>query len=375
MKTKKIFNYRLILLVLVLLFFNGIIFGDDGLADSFSTDRLIVSTINAWSGLGQDGLIKRKEYESAKDRDFRHEVLLSGLRDLNSDVIIINGINPAMGFAKTAAEALGMTAEAAVSRAGFRIGPVSLPLNLKEGDAILTRGGEASDRKFGSEDAGNLHLNGLISAGGFSFLSAEGVQVKGIKLIPPREEAAKGSYEGPGIYIFSVVWTESVINDYETLERLLKAYKSGKITADEYTAAVEDAVDGSEKRLEQAKETLSFINSEAGASPVIIAGSLNALPESKEVEILKSAGFKDVFERTGRGKGYTFNKMKNSNFSKIRDTDGPSADYIYSNSRLDYIMIRGNGLWAKSAEIVLDDSVYGVYPSLRYGIRAVIGLR
>lgn len=344
----KIFLKRTILTGLLLMLFSLV---------SVFAEKLTFVTVNAWAGMDYSGFFSCEEYETANDRLFREEVLISGLNALEADVIVLNGINPAEAFSAAAAEKLRMNYDVQISRSGFRIGPLSLPVNLKEGDAILT------DEALETESVGRIHMNGSLSNDIFTLFSRNGVQVFGRRLTA-----------GDAVfYVFSTVWTESLFRDEKTLRQLMDGYLDGSITAEEYPILVEDAVSGAETRAKQAAETLSFINSTAGESPVILMGSLNALPDSKEIALLKNAGFTDVYQRTGRGKGYTIDVSGNSNNKKIPERSGNAA-FLTSAYRADYILIRGEGVVPISAEVVLDAPVYGVYPSNRYGVKAVIEL-
>lgn len=322
-----------------------------------SAEELTLATVDTWPAISAGGFISCEEYEPANDRSFRMELLTSGLKALDADVIVLNGINPAGETAEMIAAELGMNQESWVSKAGVRVGPVSLPLNLQTGDAILT------SERLTSEPVGRMHLDGLLSTGKITLLSKKGVQIFGRKIISGET----------GFYLFSVVWTESLFDDERSLNGLMKAYLAEEISAKEYTAYLGNAVEGSVLRAGQAAETLSFINSIAGESPVVIMGSLNALPESRELQLLKNAGFKDVFETAGKGTGCTVDVSGNTNFDKIPEDGISGAQKLLSGCyRSDYILIRGNELKAVAADVVLNKPVYGVYPSLHYGVRAVI---
>ena len=61
-------------------------------------EELTFVTLNAWSGLNYKGFFNCEEYETENDRLFREEVLISGLKGLDADVIVLNGINRGGGF-------------------------------------------------------------------------------------------------------------------------------------------------------------------------------------------------------------------------------------------------------------------------------------
>lgn len=313
----------------------------------YSEDFSVVS-VNAWSGLGTKGFFRQEEIETPEVRSFRGEVLAGGLGQADADIVVLSGINPAESRASELASALGMRAEVMVARSGFRLGPVSLPVNLKSGDVVLTR------EDLSAESTGRKALGGGFSNGFFTFLAGDGSQIIGCRMTIGERD----------VFVFSAEWRRSVFSDRGTLELLLDAYSDGALPAEAYAEAVEDAVSGAGERLRQAGETLAFINSTAGENPVVLCGSLNALPDSPEMELLYGGGFSDVWTIAGRGAGYTWEPEINDNIKKMEPQLPQRA------CRIDYILIRGEGLEAEHAEIIFDDAVYGVFPSNRFGIRA-----
>ena len=317
-----------------------------------SGEDLTFITVNAWPGLKDGGLLRVEEFEPAEVREFRAEVLRTALSEADVDIIVLNGINPARSFAGITAEAAGMNYEAWTCCSGLRIAGFSLPLNLQTGDAVL------ADKRFDMEAAGRKVLGGGISGKSFSVFTAESRQVIGSRI-------SGGDGE---VYVFSAVWKESGFADRDSLQKLMDSYLNGEIEPDEYPALIEEAVAGAGERLSDAAETLAFINSVAGKNPVVLMGSLNALPGSSEIAMLEKAGFTDVYKAVGRGAGYTLDHSRNTNAEK---KDLPFANGRY---RVDYIFTRGDGVKPVSAKLVFDEPVYGVYASDRFGIEAVIRL-
>lgn len=302
-----------------------------------ASENISFVTFNVWSGLDYNGFFKCKELEPPNDKSFRQTIILSGLKKLNSDIICLNGINPAKDISKEIALFLDLNYEYHISRSGARIASVSLPINLREGDGLFF------NKDFLIEPCGILKMNSLLSKSGISFLSKNGVQVFGEKVITSESE----------FYVFSVHWTKSPLDDTSSLTNMVDLYTKGEMEPFAFSEMIDQAVEGAIKRKEQAEETLSFINSKTGELPVVIMGSLNALPESDEMKIIKNSGFIDVFDKAGKSNGFTIE----------------SSGMKY---RLDYILVRGKGVVPLSAERVMDEPVYGVYPSKRYGVSAVI---
>ncbi len=329
-------------ILIILLIMSASVFAED----------ISVLTVNAWPGLDYRGLIFSGEYETDEVRNFRTEILEKEFRDLNPDIAVITGANPVSDFAELLSEPLGMSAGYRISRSGFRIGPVGLPLNLKEGGIILV------DNEYPSEDIDYKNLNRGLSFKNFSAFSKNMHQIY----------CRKAVIDNTTVFIFAVEWRESIFADRETLSMLMNNYLSGELEAEAYADRIDDAVKGSETRLKQAEESLAFINNIAGENPVILMGSLNGLPGSPEINLLKDAGFTDVFESVGRGKGNTLDSERNPNIEKAGE------DAVQGAYRTDYIMIRGDRLKAVSAKLVFNEAVYGVFPSNRFGVQATVRL-
>ena len=111
------------------------------LALNLSADEkaLRIVTFNVWSGLDYSGTLRMGEYESPAGREKRFRLLVSQVRSLDPDVLLLQEVNPAGGFARRLADSLGYDEIHQVCNAGVKIGPFGIPSNLKEGNAILAR--------------------------------------------------------------------------------------------------------------------------------------------------------------------------------------------------------------------------------------------
>lgn len=316
---------------------------------------LTVVTINAWSGLTEEGFFSRGELEEESARAYRTELLAAELAALEPDVVTIGEANPVPVATEEFASRLGMSAVSHMAEGGVRVGPVGLPTNLREGDIILAPE-EAEPR---------LALRRTLSGGwvgeSASFQTAETTQVLGAEL----------TVGGQSIYVFHTRWHGSPFAMREDLVGLVESYRAGDLASDELVTRLERSVDGAERRLEEARGTVVAINEIAGDAPVILTGTLNALPGSEEIAVLQNAGFIDAHAWIrGAQAAPTWDPARNSH---IREhdlgvwEDGRSA-------RIDYIFVRGAGLRVEDAGVVLDEPTYGVFPSSHFGVRARITL-
>lgn len=316
-----------------------------------SAETIRVVSMNAWSGLTYRGVFSVGQYEEDAAREFRFEMVARQLAELDPDVIALNEINPLPSLARSIAESLQYAFVYRIRRGGVRIGPVGLPVNLREGDVILAR------EAYNLADAGSRNLTGGPAGNVASFQFGPASQVLATSL----------SLAGRTVHVFVTHWRGSEFDDAESLKELAELYAAGTLNGDEYAAAVADAVVGSRTRLEQAREALVFINQVAGHEPAILLGTLNALSDSAEIRVLEEAGFRDVWKEAGHGHGYTWDPVTNSNILEYGSDIRPEHS---RRRRIDYIFVRGDGIRVRSTSVVLDKPTFGMHPSDHYGVAA-----
>lgn len=312
-------------------------------------ERINVVTINVWSGLTYKGIFSMKPYEDRGAREFRHDLLKKELLDLAPDIIGLNEANPLPSYAGTLAEDLNMAYIHHVGLGGVRIGPVGLPVNLREGDVILAR----EDLEL--EYLGRKALTGGAVGNFFTFHFGDATQIV----------AGKIRVGGREVFIFITHWRASPQANRATLSDMTNRYLADKMDADEYLKELRDAVKGSELRMQEARRTLDYINELAGESPVILMGDFNAQPGSPEIKFLIDGGFRDAW--AGKGGGYTWDEARNTNIIQYQlpeDATGTRRE------RIDYIFIRGDGIRVISSSLVFASSTYNVHPSDHFGLRA-----
>lgn len=314
-----------------------------------AAENITVATINVWSGLSYDGVISVGEYEDRATRAFRFDLLASGLADLAPDVIAIQEANPLPRYAQDLAAELDYDAVSDVRQAGVRIGPVGLPANMREGEVILA----AKERSLAYVRSQQLAGPGAGNVAAFQLSTGSQILATEIQV------------EGRTVYVVTTRWTPSPQANQERLVDLVSRYESGDLTGDELTRLMGEAVEGSERRRQEAREAVVFINELAGEEPVILMGSLYALPDSDEIRILREAGFIDVWASVGRGAGYTSDATANANIIEY-----DLETYPGERARYDYIFVRGRGIAPRSASVVFTRPTYGVHPSDHFGLVA-----
>ena len=317
-------------------------------------DTVSILTINVWSGLTHVGALRSKTYESKEERSFRYGLLTNGLKELDPDIIALNEANMLPGYAKRLARDLGREYVYSVSRGGVRLGPVGFPINVREGEAILSRS------FFNIVSLGSRGLSGGYAGNFASFHFQEATGVLGAKITIGERD----------VFLFVTQWHRSEFDSSTNLSSLVESYTSAQIEGGRLLELVADAVEGHAIRLEEARKTLAFIDEIAGDNPVILMGNLNTLPFSGEIALVTESGFRDAWEEI-RDPGYTWDESANTNVKKIIELDGrdPSDP---GRHRIDYIFFRGEGLRVVSAKTVLDETTFDIHPSSHYGVMVEI---
>jgi hypothetical protein len=318
------------------------------LAATLPGEEVLVVGANTWSGLTYRGAFSSGSYEEAGSRSFRFDLLADELRSLDPGIAVLFEANPLPRYAEEIGARLEMDSLFYVRRGGFRIGPIGFPTNLREGTVVL------ADGPF------DLRYTGLRRlSGGFvtNVTSAQSGEVSHVV-------ATAVTVADRRVHLFAVNLFPSPLSGAGPLARLLERYLSGQLSGEEYRRRVDLAVTGAERRLREARAALTFINETAGAEPAILVGTLSAPPDSPEVRLFVDAGFVDA---SGRSGGVTWDPANNANIDIERNTQGPGEA-----ARIDYIMVRGEGIRVRGSEIILDEPTYGEYPSDHYGIAARI---
>lgn len=309
-------------------------------------ENISVATVDVWSGLADGGVFRVRELEDRAAREFRYDLLAAGLVDLAADIVAIQDANPLPSYAERLAEDLGYDTVWLMRQAGVRIGPVGLPANLREGSALF------APPERGLTRMGSRQLRGGAAGNVAAFQLGPASNVM----------AATIDVADRPVYVFNTRWTPSPQSNRDRLRSLVDQYSAETLAGDELIDLVQEAVLGSEVRKTEAERTLVFINELAGQDPVILMGSFHALPDSDEIQLLRNAGFVDVWQVVGRGAGATYEPGVNSNV--------PTQAAGEEKQRIDYIFIRGDNIAARSARLVFNRSTYGVFASDHYGIYA-----
>lgn len=336
----------------------------------FAQQSLTVLTINVWSGLDYEGVWKMGEYETEARRNQRYKILVSEFKELSPDVICLQEVNPVPDYARKLASEIGYTAYGFVGMGGIRVGPIGLPVNYREGDAILVKPG------FEVESLGRIQLSGAgFSTNWVTFHFEEINQVMGVRI----------SRDGDTVDVYNTHLHAGP--DYATglRDKLRALWKSRKISTAEFTSLRDRFQTHQDRRMQEIGRAARFIYGHSrDGFPVIFAGDFNFTPNSGEADELASLGFIDTYKQVGQKPMYTWNPMENTNIREHYHRPAPDASVAekirweadMTTRRIDYVWYKPNDgqLEIRKVGLFGDRAQNGVYPSDHFGYYAVMRL-
>ncbi len=290
------------------------------LALPLRAETLRLVTINVWSGLTYEGVFKMGAYETAATRTARTELLKAELKGLDADVVACNEANKLPGYARLLADGLGDDYVYHIGLSGVRLGPIGIPVNLREGDVILAK------KEWRLKSAGRRRLSGGPVGNCCSFHLGDATQVI----------AGRIMVAGHPLYIFNTHW-QSDPKDPRT-------------------------------SLTEARKTIAFVNKVAHDHPAVLLGDLNATADAPAVNLLEQAGFIDACAAFDPAPAATWDELLNTNIQMEFSSRPKRQDAPRIRKRIDYIFLRGKELKVLRAGLVLDKPVAGLHPSDHFGV-------
>jgi len=345
------------------------------LTDEVQQPSLRFLTINVWSGLDYEGVIRFGEYETDERQQARFQALVGQIQRLDPDVIFVQEANPLGRYAARLADRLSFDEIHQVVNAGVKLGPLGIPTNFKEGLAILARPSLRLEKFDAWKLSGpvGLHGDALSIHFGEAVLSLVG----------------KIFVDDAPLYVVNVHLVAAPPPDPEMEEKLQDFLSEGSMTEKEYRRARKYWHNLVNRRRQDVRKLLERLGKLPQQSPVIVAGDFNATPDSPEVRLFQTSGqFLDSQSRRESVQQPTWAPDDNENISFSRRMTNARGDprkgynrlfawYAGYTRRVDYIFLsrhfQAEDISASS--VVLDSPVGGVWASDHYGILAEIDLQ
>jgi hypothetical protein len=310
-----------ILLFLLFLLIGARVGSESGQATA-TPHSLRILHINVWSGLDYKGHLKMGEYESEADREKRFLALCRQIRQLKPDVIGINEANKLPDYAERLARETGLEVFYHVGVGGVRLGPVGLPWNLREGDAVLAQ------KDLNPRLVGRKQLSGGYVGNWATFHFSDATQIVAIQL----------TVTNMPIFIFVTHWHSSLPDAPYVLSKAAELKESGTITGDEYRDVLARIGEGVAVRMSEARMTADFIRETAGSYPCVLMGDLNAEVGSQEINALLQFGMLDTYRSANAdSSGFTWDPRTNLNYRTYYAKQSPSEIGSDACARIAYL--------------------------------------
>ncbi len=335
------------------------------------TMTLKILTINVWSGLNYEGVWKMGEYETREHRDKRYQVLVEQLKSVQPDVICLQEVNPVPEYARRLAYDIGYQGFAYVGMGGIHVGPIGIPINFREGDAILVKPG------LEAKSLGRTILSGAgISNNWITFHFSEITQVMGVHV----------QKNGWQINIFSTHLHAGPGLDSNTVGMLREQWESGNLNNEEFASISEQFARNAQRRYHEATGLVQFVENHLNDSTyTLVAGDFNTEKGSPEYQLLSDAGFVDSFTKSPFEPSFTWAPNRNLNIQKYygsEPNDHSMEEYFawkhdHQPRRIDYIWVSNLQKlpWEiKSASLFGTQSKNGVNLSDHFGYMIEIEL-
>jgi len=289
-----------------------------------------ILTINVWSGLTYKGFFKMGRYPD--DLGKRYELLVRGIRRLDPDIVAIQEANPLPRYAERLAADLDHRVIFGVALGGIRFGSLGIPINLKEGDAILVR------KPWTIEEFGRKRLGGWgIGTNWFCFHFGEITQAL----------LGRAVVNGKPLYIYTAHLHAGPFHGSAfdaVLERLSRDLSQEK--AEEAKKTAEKDI---ERRKREIANLIKFVGETLPADmPAIILGDFNTTEETGELDpLLADDKWVDSFRLKNPDiEGVTWDPHHNPNFHQAKEVSKPyevlCAYHQRHSCRIDFILASGN---------------------------------
>jgi endonuclease/exonuclease/phosphatase family metal-dependent hydrolase len=337
-------------------------------------ETLRVLSLNVWSGLDYQGTVRFGSYESREIRKARFQSLLAQIRDLAPDLVFLQEANPCGRMAVRLARQLGYREIHQYCIAGIKLGPLGIPLNCREGNAILARPGLQLAKKDDWKLSGSFGLFG----------AALNVQVDEAIF------ALLGSIKvrGKTIYLANVHLVATPPPNVELENSWRALFAAGKITRQEYQEGLDRWASDMARQESELTRLAGRIKTLPVDAALIVGGDFNAPPESAPVvRFCADTGLFDTFAAKADNLTNSWDPSGNANIQFSTSGLDAAGKPLHGSGRLyslydrvarriDYILLNRHfdASDIVSGQIVFAGKRYGVQPSDHYAAFAEVRL-
>lgn len=322
--------------------------------------------INVWSGLAYKGIGRMRSHETSDMREQRFQALVSELTRLQPDLIGLNEANPLPHYVTRLSNELGYDNLWHMGVSGLRLGPWGVPVNLREGDAILARHGlglsSVSQRKL--MGTGFVHKHASLHISDLTQAVLGRVRV-----------------EGRDVFVAVTHWhlTPRFQDAEHLLEELRRTYGYSERACRK--ARCRYARDQEQKRQEAMRLVAWLRRHVPRQAPLLVMGDFNARPDWPEMALVRASGLRDVLPAEDH---YTWDPLANDNLLRYQPLPAEQrfvCPYHHLRMlfekeprRIDYILVNDH-IDVMHAEICMHTRHQGVHASDHFGVLCRVRIR
>jgi endonuclease/exonuclease/phosphatase family metal-dependent hydrolase len=346
--------------------------------DASPQRSLRVLTINVWSGLDYRGTLRFGALETAARREARYRSLLVQIRALAPDVIFLQEANPAAGFSARLAGDIGYASTHQVCIGGIKIGPLGIPTNCKEGNAILARRELRLQKMADWKLSGSFGLFGDLLTVHFD----EAVFA----------ELARISIDDQPVSLVNVHLVAAPSDDPALVAAWTDLQARGEVSESSYRKALDAWRRDLARQDREMKRLAREISKLPATIPLIVGGDFNTPPDGLGLrEFMRVTGLHDTWEDLPNGPffggppSFSWDATRNPNARVSGSVFGPTGERRTAYERLcaladsfprriDYVLLGSQFRSEDSGQgrIVLDGEPDGVFASDHFGVGADI---
>jgi len=342
-------------------------------SESVQRETIKIMTLNIWSGLDYKGVWKIGRYESDDVFEERYQSLLREIETRDPDVIGFNELNTPKGFLRRLKKDLDYDLIFHVGVSGLKIGNIGMPVNMREGDAVLAK------RDLNLKFVKRIQLSEKGFARNWGSLHTGDVTQALLTTVTVNDETW---------YIaVTHLHASTPCNDYYI--SLADQY-SGQFgyTGEEKEKTMQYLRENQEWRNREFEKLDHFLKENVPAdAPLIVMGDFNAHDDWPELTGFIGKGYKDTFRYADKSEGYTWDPESNGNIINyyLSDLTRPRPtllahlddEFASKQLRLDYILTGEEPSvgTVMSSEVCGTEEYNGLQPSDHFGVITEFALK
>lgn len=266
---------------------------------------LSLLTYNLWHGLSPKGILRFQEVEPRSRRELRQNIQVELLKELPTDVLFLQEVNPIHKRSQQLAKFLGYQAVFERDNSGIKLGKLGPPYNLDSGLCTLLSSSQHIEWKKA------IDLSGEATAWMSEKLSLQLTESRRALFV-----AAVNDHTGRTLYVNTHFHHGIEMNKlvYDEIKDLREQKMISEGVEAELLERLESADLRRQKEMRRLVEEIEVQKSRFNL--IVVGGDFNCTPNSEVLKILTNRGFIRLDDSSTES-SYTWDESKNSSNHKI----------------------------------------------------------